>query len=607
MKILVTGATGVYGRNLVERLHRAGHDVVAMARRPPASLPHAVRFAQGDVADPAAVVAAMDGCEVVAHLAFQVSPIKSREQSRRISVGGTQNVVDAMQQTGARRLVFASSAMSYGANPDNPSLFTEQDEQRPAPDYVYGTDKLAAERVIIDSGVEAVLARTAVTVGRNIDNLLLDIFAAPAVLGIAGADMRWQLIHQEDVGRFLATACEGGTTGPVNVAPDDFVPLEEIALLLGKRYVEVSAKQVLRASEFLWKHDLADITPGEAKGMAYLPRLATDRLRNEWGFQCAWSTRDGLLDLRRAVTGVVAIARRRYELPWRLRYPAQRPGEVLLGEETVRPAVPSPFGELDTAVAPSHPAYRACPAAAAPLPALQLTTSTYLLRAAALGALDTFGIDTDERHALGAVAPGVFGHRLYVNEDVVSALAAVSPARMRLVRATYGREVRGRAAWAADTLAAARGHAAHSDARLEATLGALRDELAWFWAIAATGAVLDGGFVVGLEELASGARAGSASRSAHAHAQRMAGAIAGALDAVVQDRAGRLVAQHVLDDANDAQHLTWDELLAPPPDAREIVARRRAEHERLAAVHLPRTLSATTSSAALTLGEEVVA
>ena len=148
MRVLVTGATGVYGRSVVERLHRAGHEVVAMARRPPVALPAGVRFAAADVRDGPAVEAAMAGCDVVVHLAFVVTPMKDREESRAISVGGTRNVVEAMQRTGARRLVFASSAMTYGANPDNPPLFTEEHQQRPSPDYVYGTDKVAARSEI---------------------------------------------------------------------------------------------------------------------------------------------------------------------------------------------------------------------------------------------------------------------------------------------------------------------------------------------------------------------------------------------------------------------------------------------------------------------------
>src|SRR6202035_2044491 len=103
MKVLVTGATGVYGRSVVERLDRAGHEVVAMARNPPRSLPADVRFAPADVRDLDAVTAAMDGCEVVCHLAFVVTPMHDREESRRISVGGTANVLEAMRRTGARR------------------------------------------------------------------------------------------------------------------------------------------------------------------------------------------------------------------------------------------------------------------------------------------------------------------------------------------------------------------------------------------------------------------------------------------------------------------------------------------------------------------------
>lgn len=606
MKILVTGATGVYGRSLVERLHRAGHDVVAMARRPPRSLPRGVQFAQGDVADADAVLAAMDGCEVVAHLAFVVSAIKSREESWRISVGGTQNVVDAMKTTGARRLVFASSIMSYGANPDNPPMFTEQHEQRPSPDYWYGTEKLAAERVILESGVEAVLARTAVTVGRNIDNLLLDIFAAPAVLGIKGADMRWQLVHQDDIGRFLALACEGGPAGPVNVAPSDFVALPDIARMLGKRYVEVSASNALKAVEYMWDHDLTAISPGEAAGMSYLPRVATDRLRDEWGFECAWSTRDGLLDLQRAVAGVVSFANRRYEIPWRLRFPTQRPGDVVLDEETARPALPCEAGELDTVAALRHPTYRAATGADLPLSALTLSTNAYLLRAAVTGTLDAFGLPQEQRDVLGGVGAGVFGHRLYVNDDVPAMLLQGPGVRRRMLRANYAREVRGRSTLAAETVARAVDPAALGDVQLEARLSALRDELAWFWAISATGAALDGEFLRGINGLVTRLPDGTELSAVHAaagvlsgrlvqaraQAERTAVAISHALAAALRERAARLVAAGDLAAADDATHLTWDELMVPPADLAALVERRRGEQELLAAQALPATISA---------------
>jgi nucleoside-diphosphate-sugar epimerase len=599
VKILVTGATGVYGRSVVERLDRAGHEVVAMARNPPKALPARVKFASADVRDLDAVTKAMDGCDVVCHLAFVVTPMKDREESRRISVGGTANVLEAMKRTGARRLVSSSSAMSYGANPDNPPLFTEEHEQRPAPDYVYGTDKVAAERLIIDSGIEAVMARTAVTVGRNIDNLLVDIFAAPSIVGIRDVDIRYQLVHQDDIGRFFAHACEQGPPGPVNVSPPDFLPLHRIAEILGRRYVEVSATQALKAIEFMWEHDLADITPGEAAGISYLPRMATDRLRDDWGFECAWSTADAVLDLRRAVNGIVSVAKRRIELPWRLRFPTQRPGDVLLEEAAAPAAALDEPGELDTRVPLDHPTYTRVTASSAPLPALTLSTHAYLLRAAAMGVLDAAGRAEDERRLLGGVGAGIFGHRLYVNVDVQE-----TEIRSRVLGAAYAREVARLAGWASDTLARADDLAALSDAKLDATLTSLRDELAWFWAIANVGAALDGEPFAGLDgivtQLPAGtplgvpAPAGGRHAAARAQAELTAIALGQALSAAVRERAARL--DMPLD---QAAHVTWDELLAPPADLAEVVERRKAEHRRLAKLHLPQTISVVAPASAI--------
>ena len=603
MKVLVTGATGVYGRSVVERLHRGGHEIVAVARNPPKALPPGVRFVAADIQDLEAITRAMDGCEVVCHLAFVVTPIKDREESRRISVGGVNNVLSAMKATGARRLVAASSAMTYGANPDNPPLFTESHQQRPAADYVYGTDKVAAERAILDSSIEAVIARTAVTVGRNIDHLLVDIFAAPSIVGIKDVDIRYQLVHTDDIGRFFAHACETGPTGPVNVSPSDFLPLHEIAEILGKRYVEVSAAQALNAIKFMWEHDLADITPGEAAGISYLPRMATDRLRDEWGFECAWSTADSVLDLRRAVTGIVSVAKRRIELPWRLRFPTQRPGDPIeVHSATARPQAVAEPGELDTPIDLAHSIYTAALTSPAPLTPLTLSTYSTVLRAAVAGVLDAFGIHDPELTALGA---GVFGHRLYVNDDVRLAVAEAPARRRRIVAASYAREVARLSRWACDTLERARDPEDKSDAQLDAILGALRDDLAWFWAIAGVGAALGGELPLGaldglLTELPSGiAGVGQGpSSAARAQAERTALALGRSLAAVAMERARRL-----LDDPADAIWLTWDELLAPPADHSSLIKRRVAEHERLSVLSVPLTISATGPSSAVASAE----
>ena len=100
MNVLVTGATGPFGRAVCRQLLADGHGVVAMARRRSQSLPPTVTFVAGDVRDGDRVAAAMKDCEAVIHLAWVVAPLKSRGQTLAINVGGTRNVLEAMSTTG---------------------------------------------------------------------------------------------------------------------------------------------------------------------------------------------------------------------------------------------------------------------------------------------------------------------------------------------------------------------------------------------------------------------------------------------------------------------------------------------------------------------------
>ena len=63
----------------------------------------------GDVCDPTTVAAAAAGCEAVIHGAARVGVVGTREEFRRVNVGGTEAVVAACRAAGVGRLVFVSS------------------------------------------------------------------------------------------------------------------------------------------------------------------------------------------------------------------------------------------------------------------------------------------------------------------------------------------------------------------------------------------------------------------------------------------------------------------------------------------------------------------
>ena len=127
-KVLVTGATGHLGANLVRRLLQDGRDVRVLVR--PGSDPGgvqglAVERATGDLRDEAALVAATRGCESVFHCAALVSTIQGTPAHKReiyeSNVIGTKNLLAAAARAEVARVVVSGSFSAVGFDPERPS------------------------------------------------------------------------------------------------------------------------------------------------------------------------------------------------------------------------------------------------------------------------------------------------------------------------------------------------------------------------------------------------------------------------------------------------------------------------------------------------------
>jgi UDP-glucose 4-epimerase len=156
MKCTVTGAAGFIGSNLVDRLLALGHEVVGFdnfstgqerflteARRLPS-----FTLIRGDTLDQQALAEAMNGSDVVFHLAANADVRFGTEHPRRDleqNTIATFNVLEAMRTAGVRRIAFSSTGSIYG----EPSVIpTPESAPFPVQTSLYGASKLAGEGLV---------------------------------------------------------------------------------------------------------------------------------------------------------------------------------------------------------------------------------------------------------------------------------------------------------------------------------------------------------------------------------------------------------------------------------------------------------------------------
>jgi dihydroflavonol-4-reductase len=153
--VLVTGAAGFLGANLVWALRRQGLSVRALVRRPPLGPQwdglDDVEFAIGDVCNTVQVARALEGVTGVLHAAALTRLVpRPRRAAYRVNVEGTRNVCAAALKAGVRRLVFTSSASTIApGSAEHPADEDSPPNRMPifAP---YFASKRLAERVVRD-------------------------------------------------------------------------------------------------------------------------------------------------------------------------------------------------------------------------------------------------------------------------------------------------------------------------------------------------------------------------------------------------------------------------------------------------------------------------
>jgi nucleoside-diphosphate-sugar epimerase len=261
-------------------------------------------------------------------------PERDGSGTRGVGLDAASTLLDQLEEADVRSVVVLSSAMVYGAWPDNPKPITEDAVLRPNPEASYARAKAELERMAVEFGgrhpdASVALLRPTVTTSndpRAVDWMGRSLWHV-ATARHGDADPPAQFLHMDDLALAIDHARRRRLRGAFNVAPEGWLSATRQVELVGKGgRVRIPAAGAGRVARWRWRFGLTS-TPPEVLPYTMQPWVvASDRLRaTGWsprstneealvvGSRPGWLTslsasRRQELSLLALVAGVAAIA-----------------------------------------------------------------------------------------------------------------------------------------------------------------------------------------------------------------------------------------------------------------------------------------------------------
>jgi UDP-glucose 4-epimerase len=291
--VLVTGASGFIGKRLIGALAKDGFKIRAAARDPSAIIAASdvERVALPDLTRPVDWSALLQGATHVVHLAgiAHAPGALPDEVYTRVNTEAVGELADAARGK-IERFVFMSSVRAQaGLSADH--VITEKDE--PQPTDIYGRTKLAAERLVENSGGGFTVLRPAVIYGKGVKGNIASLatLAKTALpLPFAGLDNRRSLLALDNLISAVSFVLREGQTTNETYLVADAEPISVADLVaamregLGRpphlvRVPEGAVRRILKSfgKEADWERVSGEfvISPAKLMGIGWRPTVAT--------------------------------------------------------------------------------------------------------------------------------------------------------------------------------------------------------------------------------------------------------------------------------------------------------------------------------------------
>jgi nucleoside-diphosphate-sugar epimerase len=316
LRVAVTRAASGLGSTLAEQVALAGDRVVGLDTR--AGDAADVDWRAGDIASPT-VVGALDDVDVLVHLVWEHdldTALREQGAGRRARLlAEARALTTAAAAAGVSHLVLVTSAMVFGARPDNPVPVPDDSDLR-TPD----TEGLVADLAAVEEETASLarlhprlrltVVRPAAVVGAGVDTMITRHFEAPRLLTLKGTTPAWTFCHAEDLGSALVTVAHEPVPDRVTVSAWGALTQAEVEEISGMRRIELSVPAAQSAADRL--HRLG-VIPVPATDLAYVmyPWATEPAALAEHGWYPAYDNAACLSVLLEGVRGHHAVMARR--------------------------------------------------------------------------------------------------------------------------------------------------------------------------------------------------------------------------------------------------------------------------------------------------------
>jgi len=302
MRVAVTGGAGYIGSTLIRNLVAQGHDVISIDNLCLGDYRYLkgikgiekIQLKVGDIREEDTLVQAFRGVDAIAHLAALPGLLlcdEKPEEAISINVYGTHRVLEAARKMGIKRVVFCSSAATYGT----PTILPVTEEHKQRPLNLYGVTKLTNEKQLEtyhdNYGMETVSLRFGNVYGVGVYTHWTTVIPKFVKMGLEekpltiygdGLSSR-DFVHVEDISQALTLGITvSGVGGEAFNVGSEPTTIGEIANIVADEVEATTNKKV----------EIVNLPPrpGETKEFTY----DLTKIKTKMRFKPKWKIREGI-------------------------------------------------------------------------------------------------------------------------------------------------------------------------------------------------------------------------------------------------------------------------------------------------------------------------